>query len=78
MDITLHGNIAEIVLQQTHISGYDSPEELIFDALKALVNQKIEEGIDRGLKDVEKGRFVELNPENIDELLSKPVEQWLK
>ena len=46
MDMTLHGNIAEIVHTQTQLSGYDSHEDLVFDTLNTLVNQKIKEGIE--------------------------------
>ena len=78
MDITLHGNVADFVHKQTELGGYESHEDLVYDALKALVSKKIEEGIDEGIADIEAGRYVEINQDNLDLVLSKPVDQWLK
>ena len=52
MNITLHGNVADIVDRQTQFGSYESYEDLVFDALKALTSQKINRGIDKGLKDI--------------------------
>ena len=76
MNVTLHGNVAEIVDRQMKLGGYESPEDLVYEALQALMSQKIEQGIDEGLKDVEEGRVVEINKENLDSVLSQPVSQW--
>ena len=76
MNITLHGNVAELVQKQTELGHYESPEDLVYEALKALVKQKIDTGIEEGLNDIEEGRYIEVTQENYKKALSKPVDQW--
>ena len=76
MNVTLHGNVAELVHKQTEIGNYESPEDLIYEALQVLIKQKIDNGIEEGLKDIEEGRYVEVTQENYKEVLSKPIDQW--
>ena len=76
MAITLHGSVAEIVENQMSTGSYQSPEDLIYEALETLVKHKIDEGINEGIADIEAGRFMELKHDNIAEALSKPISQW--
>ena len=76
MNITLHGNVAEFVSEQARLGHYASYEDLVYEALQALAIQKIEQWINEGLRDVEKGKVMEINKNNLQSLLSRPVEQW--
>lgn len=76
MNITLHGNVAELVSEQARLGGYASNEDLVYEALQALVREKIEQGIDEGLRDVQEGRVMEINKHNLQSVFSRPIEQW--
>lgn len=76
MSITIHGSVAEMVQNQMAVGRYQSPEDLVFEALEALVKNKINEGINEGIVDIEAGRCMELRPDNIKEVLSKPISEW--
>jgi hypothetical protein len=73
MDITLHGNVAELVNEQIKLGGYESPEDLVFDALQALVRVKIDQGIEEGLEDVRHGRVTRVDSENLTEFITNAV-----
>jgi hypothetical protein len=73
MNVTLHGNVAEIVDRQMKLGGYESPEDLVYDALKALAHQKIEEGIEEGLEDVKHGRVTRINSENLNDFITNAI-----
>ena len=70
MNITLHGNVAELVNKQTELGHYESPEDLVYEAMQALVREKIDQGIERGIQDVKEGRVTEVNRDNIKEFLT--------
>ncbi len=76
MTITLHGSVAEIIQNQVSVGGYQSPEDLVYEALEALMKSKIDEGINEGIADIEEGRYMELTPDNLKAVLSKPISQW--
>ncbi|SMN01426.1 hypothetical protein SPONN_2492 [uncultured Candidatus Thioglobus sp.] len=76
MTITLHGSVAEMVQEQISTGSYQSAEDLVYEALEALVKHKIDEGINEGIADIETGRCMELRHDNIEEVLSKPISQW--
>ncbi|PCK07113.1 MAG: hypothetical protein COA42_15880 [Alteromonadaceae bacterium] len=76
MSITLNGSVADIVSDQMKAGNYQSPEDLIYEAIEALVKQKIETGISEGLADAEAGRCMELNADTLNEVLSKPLSKW--
>ncbi|MEC4090911.1 hypothetical protein [Pseudoalteromonas rubra] len=76
MTITLHGNVAELVQAEADSSGFQSPEDLIFEAVSEYVKKRIDSGIEQGLEDVESGDVVELDANNISKILSKPASQW--
>jgi len=76
MSITLHGSVAKIVEDQMAIGNYQSPEDLVYEAINVLVRQKINEGIQEGIADIDAGRCMELTPDNIEEVLAKPLSQW--
>ena len=76
MAVTLHGSVADIVQKEVSSGKYQSPEDLVFEALEALVKHKTDEGINEGLADIEAGRCMDLTPDNIDEVLNKPLSQW--
>ena len=78
MNITLHGNIAELIDEQKRVGNYESYEDLVYEALQALISQKIEQGIHEGLCDVNKERHIEISKTNLQSTLSKPIEQWSK
>ena len=70
MNVTLHGNVAELVNKQTELGHYESPEDLVYEAMQALVREKIDQGIERGIQDVKEGRVTEVNRDNIKEFLT--------
>ena len=76
MEITLHGSVAEMLNNQVTAGNYQSPEDLVYEALEALVKQKIDQGINEGLADMEAGRVMEINADNLQAVLSKPVSEW--
>ena len=76
MEITLHGSVADMLNNQVTAGNYQSPEDLVYEALEALVKQKIDEGINEGLADMEAGRVMEVNADNLQAVLSKPVSEW--
>ena len=76
MAITLHGSVAEMIQSQVSTGAYQSPEDLVFEALEALVKSKIDEGISEGIADIEAGRTMPLSRDNMNEVLSKPLSQW--
>ncbi|KZN66007.1 hypothetical protein N473_10585 [Pseudoalteromonas luteoviolacea CPMOR-1] len=76
MTITLHGNVAELVQAEANNSGFQSPEDLIFEAVSEYVKKRIDSGIEQGLEDVESGDVVELDANNISKILSKSASQW--
>lgn len=78
MDIIIQGTVAEMIQQQMNSGGYQSPEAVVYEALEALIKQKVQEGIRSGLKDVEKGRFTELRSDNIEEITETIVDQSLQ
>ena len=78
MSITIHGAAAEMLQNEMSSGGYQSPEDVVYDALEALIKQKVSDNIDQGLADVEAGRVMEVTPDNIDAVLAKPLEQWQK
>ena len=76
MTITLHGSVAEIVQNQMSVGDYQSPEDLVYEALEALIKSKIDEGINEGIADIEEGRYMEITTDNLKAVLSKPISQW--
>ena len=76
MTITLHGSVAEMVQEQISTGSYQSAEDLVYEALEALVRHKIDEGNNEGIADIEAGRSMELRHDNIAEVLAKPISQW--
>ena len=76
MAITLHGSVAEMLEKQVSTGRYQSAEDLVYEALEALVRHKINKGINEGIADMEAGRSMELRHDNIEEVLSKPLSQW--
>lgn len=76
MEITLHGSVADMLNNQVTAGNYQSPEDLVYEALEALVKQKIDQGINEGLADMEAGRVMEINADNLQAVLSRPVSEW--
>jgi len=76
MTITIHGSVAEMVKTQMVAGSYKSAEDLVYEALGVLVINKIEIGINEGIADIEAGHCMELRPDNIKEVLSKPISEW--
>lgn len=76
MEITLHGSVADMLNHQVVAGNYQSPEDLVYEALEALVKQKIDEGINQGLADMETGRVMKINTDNVQAVLSKPISEW--
>lgn len=70
MNVTLHGNVAEFVKVGTERGEYDSPEDLVYEALQALVREKIDQGIEDGLRDIEQGKVTEVNKDNLNEFIA--------
>ncbi len=68
MDIVIHGTVAEMLQHQMTEGNYQSPEDVVYEALEALIKQKANQGIEAGLADIEAGRYVELRPDNLDEI----------
>lgn len=77
MDITLHGNVAEIVQEQMIKGGYQSPDDVVYEAIKLLIKQKINNSIERGLNDIETGNFQRLTG-NIDKVADSIVKKALQ
>jgi Arc/MetJ-type ribon-helix-helix transcriptional regulator len=78
MDIVLHGEVAEMLQDQVVNGGYQSPEEVVYEALHALAKTKIDEGINRGLADVKMGRGTEIRPDNIADIAKSIVARSLE
>lgn len=78
MEIVIQGTLAEMIRQQVDSGDYQSPEALVYEALKALAKQKVQERIRSGLADVENGRFTELRSDNIEEITETIVDQSLQ
>lgn len=76
MNTILNGNFSEFVSEQARLGDYASHEDLVCEAFHALVREKMDQGIDEGLRDVEEGRVMEINKNNLQSVLSRPVEQW--
>jgi len=77
MDITLHGNVAEIVQEQMIIGNYQSAEDVVYEAIELLIKQKVNNSIQRGLNDIETGNFQTLTG-NIDEIADSIVKKALQ
>ena len=73
MTITLNGSIADIVQEETKLRGYDSAEDLVYEAVALLVKKRIDDGIERGLSDVSAGRFEEVTEDGGDSLIDSLV-----
>ena len=73
MTITLNGPIADIVQEEAKLRGYDSAEDLVYEAVELLVKKRIDDGIDRGLSDVSAGRFEEITADGGDSLIDSLV-----
>jgi len=43
---------------------------------EVLISSKIDESINEGIIDIEEGRYMELTPDNLKAVLSKPISQW--
>lgn len=65
MDITIHGNTAEIVQEQMIKGGYQSPDDVVYEAIELLIKQKINNSIQCGLNDIETGDYQELTKDNM-------------
>ncbi len=78
MTITLNGPIADLVQEETKLRGYDSAEDLVYEAVELLVKKRIDDGIERGLSDVQAGRFEDISHDGgdslIDSLFSKRIQ----
>ncbi len=77
MDITLHGNVAEIVQEQMIIGNYQSAEDVVYEAIELLIKQKVNNSIQRGLNDIETGNFKTLTG-NIDKISDSIVKKALQ
>jgi len=77
MDITLLGNVAEIVQEQMIIGNYQSAEDVVYEAIELLIKQKVNNSIQRGLNDIETGNFQTLTG-NIDEIADSIVKKALQ
>ena len=75
MTLTLTGNIADIVSKEVKIRGYETTEDMIYEAMQALARERIEEGINKGLQAVQDGEYEEITNENIDEFVDSIVNQ---
>ncbi len=75
MTITLEWSVAEMVAEQTAIGNYQSPEDLVYDALKSFVSRDIEQGISEAFDDINASRFEEMNQENMNTIITKSI-QW--
>ena len=78
MTVVLNGTVAELVENQTSIGNYQSPEDLIYEALEALEKRKIDTGIAKGLANIEAGNYKELTQDNIGSVAKSIVAQSLK
>lgn len=78
MAVVLNGTVAELVENQTAIGNYQSPEDLIYEALDALRRKKIDTGIAKGLADVEAGNYQELTQDNAGDIARSIVANSLK
>nr|VFK06867.1 MAG: hypothetical protein BECKLPF1236A_GA0070988_100052 [Candidatus Kentron sp. LPFa]VFK36745.1 MAG: hypothetical protein BECKLPF1236C_GA0070990_106871 [Candidatus Kentron sp. LPFa] len=78
MPLTLHGSVAELVRNQTLKGNYQSPEDLVREALEALMRQRVDAGIARGLADVEAGRYRKLTKDNVKEIARSIVHRSLQ
>lgn len=76
MEITLHGSVADMLNNQVTAGNYQSPEDLVYEALEALVKQKIDEGINEGLADMEAGKVMKISSDSLQAVLSKPISEW--
>ena len=76
MVITRYGSVAEMIQSQVSTGADQSPEDLVFEDLEALVKSKIDEGVSEGIADIEAGRSMPLSHDNMNEVLSKPLSQW--
>ena len=77
MDITIHGNTAELVQEQMIKGGYQSPDDVVYEAVELLIKQKINNSIQRGLNDVDKGNFQTLTG-NVDKIADSIVKKALQ
>nr|VFJ68093.1 MAG: hypothetical protein BECKDK2373B_GA0170837_12065 [Candidatus Kentron sp. DK] len=77
MTLTLHGPVAERIQGQVSEGNYQSPEDLIEEALEALVRQRVNAGIVQGLADVTAGRCRRLTKENVGEIARSIVRESL-
>jgi len=77
MDITLHGNVAKIVQEQMIKGGYQSPDDVVYEAIELLIKQKINNSIQRGLNDIETGNFQTLSG-NIDKVADSIIKKHYK
>ena len=73
MQVQLQEPTASVIKNQVHLGHYQSPEEVINNAIEFLVAN---DGIEEGLKDIEAGRSMELKKDKINEILTKPINQW--
>lgn len=69
MTITLNGTIADIVQKETKLRGYQSAEDLVYEAVELLVKKRIDDGIKRGLADVSAGRLEDITEDGGDSLI---------
>lgn len=77
MDITIHGNTAELVQEQMIKGGYQSPDDIVYEAVELLIKQKINDSIQRGLNDVKTGDFQTLTG-NIGNIADSVVNKALQ
>jgi len=75
MDITIHGNTAEIVQEQMIKGGYQSPDDVVYEAVELLIKQKINNNIQRGLSDIEAGDYQVLTKDNMADIAQSIVNQ---
>jgi hypothetical protein len=74
MDITIHGNTAELVQEKMFKGGYQSPDDVVYKVVELLIKQKINNSIQCGLNDIDTGNFQKLTG-NIDKIADSIINQ---
>ena len=76
--IVLSGEVADIVETQAKAQGYVSEEAFIHEAVKLFLKQQTDLHIDKGIADIEAGRYKTLTRESSQKLVDSLVDKHMQ
>jgi predicted transcriptional regulator len=76
--IVLSGEVADTIESQAKTQGYTSSEAFIQEAVSLLVKRNIDLHIDRGIEDIEAGRYRSITRESGEQLIDSLFDKHIQ